>query len=93
MSGCTSFLEIQNIIYPTAPSPSNYKNGTLYKNVYEKDITLKDGSLVKALVCYDIDIDRVYVNILYEDVLCTVFAKEAVLNDEFFLNFNLQKYS
>lgn len=84
-----SFLEVQNIISPSAPNPDNYKDFENYTSIYEKEITLADNSKATALISETDNVRETYANIYKDGMLISIRANKEKLTDDFFRSFDV----
>ena len=89
-----SFLEVQKLVAPNAPTPDNYKeyDYSNYSLVYEKDLTTADGAAVKVLIMQNAD-GRVYLHMLQNGMLITLYGDDkTVVNEDLIKRFEVKTY-
>ena len=85
----TTYLQILKSIAPDAPSPENYQNFESYKTIYEKNIVLKDGVTVTAMISEVKDSSKEYVKFYYDGLLIVLDGDSEFFSDEFFNSFSI----
>ncbi|MBR3778608.1 MAG: hypothetical protein IKL13_02650 [Clostridia bacterium] len=93
VNAATSYAEVVDLIYPNAPSPTNYAQYPNYKIIYEQELTLADGSRVAAWVSEVQDNDRVYIKFYKDSVLVSMWADGDLFSDAFWSGFDLATYT
>ena len=88
-----TYLDILKLIAPNAPSPSNYQRYKSYKSIYEKDIALSNGQVVTVMVSEMHDTSKIYVMLLINNTLVSVYGEAQLLSDEFWGSFDLAEYN
>lgn len=92
VNSATSYYKVQQLIAPDAPSPENYNEFESYKVIYEKEITLKDGITVTALVSELKRNEKSYVDFYYDGMLISLKGDNELFTDAFWRSFSIAKY-
>lgn len=92
VNSASSYYKVQQLIYPDAPSPENYDKYESYKVIYEKEIILKDGITVTAMVSEEKDRPRSYVDFYYDGMLVTLRGDNELFTEDFWRSFSIAKY-
>ena len=85
----TTYAQILKTIAPDAPSPENYQKYESYKNIYEKNIVLKDGVSVTAMISEVKDSSKVYVMFYYDGLLICLYGEYEVFSESFWTSFSI----
>ena len=85
-----TYRQILNSIAPSAPSPDNYQNYESYKNIYEKNIVLKDGTSVTAMISEVKNSSKEYVMFYYEGLLIVLDGESELFTNEFWSKFSIK---
>lgn len=88
-----TYLDILKLIAPDAPSPSNYQQYESYKTIYEKEVTLANGRVVTAMISEMNNTSKVYVMLLLNDILISMYGDVQVFSDGFWESFGLAEYN
>lgn len=89
LDSAKTYYQVLKMIAPNAPSPDNYKQYENYKNIYEKEITLKTGEKVTAMIKELKNNSKIYVSLYLDGMLVTLRGDETLLTDEFFQTFGI----
>lgn len=92
VNSATSYYEVQQLIYPGAPSPENYDKFESYKVIYEKEITLKGGINVTAMVSELKRNNKSYVDFYYDGMLISLKGDNELFTNDFWEAFSIAKY-
>lgn len=84
-----SYLEVLNCIAPSAPNPDNYRDFETYERIYEKDLTLHDGSHVTALVSELTGCSEVFVMLYRNGMLVVLYGDAGLFDEAFWRDFSL----
>lgn len=88
-----TYLDVLKLIAPDAPSPSNYQQYESYKTIYEKEVTLADGQAVTTMISEMNNTSKVYVMLLLNDTLISMYGDAQVFSDGFWGSFGLAEYN
>lgn len=92
VNSAESYLEVLGIIWPDAPSPYNYKEIETYEKIYEKEITLRNGDTVTAMISEVENESPIFVMFYQNGIMIIVYADRDLLDEEFFKTFEVTKY-
>ncbi len=84
-----TYVQILKSIAPDAPSPENYQKYESYKNIYKKNIVLKDGVSVTAMISELKDSSKIYVMFYYDGLLIVLDGDCALFSDDFWKSFSI----
>lgn len=85
----TTYVQILKSIAPDAPSPANYQKYESYKTIYEKNIVLKDGVSVTAMISEIKDSSKVYVMFYYDGLLISLYGDCELFSESFWKSFSI----
>lgn len=85
----TTYTQILKSIAPDAPSPENYKKYESYNIIYEKNIVLKDGVTVTAMISEIKDSSKVYVMFYYDGLLISLYGDGELFSESFWKSFSI----
>lgn len=85
----TTYVQILQMIAPDAPSPENYKKYESYNIIYEKNIVLKDGVTVTAMISEIKDSSKVYVMFYYDGLLISLYGDGELFSESFWKSFSI----
>jgi len=85
----TTYTQILKLIAPNAPSPENYPKYESYKSIYEKDLVLKDGVTVTAMISELKDNSKEYVMLYYDGLLIVLYGDCELFVEDFFESFSI----
>lgn len=88
-----TYLDVLKLIAPDAPLPSNYQQYESYKTIYEKEVTLADGQVATAMFSEINNTSKIYVMLLLNDVLISMYGDTQVFSDGFWGSFGLAEYN
>lgn len=84
-----TYAQILKSIAPDAPSPENYQKYESYKAIYEKNIVLKDGVSVTAMISELKDRSKVYVMFYYDGLLISLYGDCELFTESFWKSFSI----
>ena len=84
-----TYAQILKLIAPDAPSPENYQKYESYKTIYEKNIVLKDGVVVTAIISEMKDNSNVYVMFYYDGMLIVLYGNCELFSEDFWESFGI----
>jgi hypothetical protein len=85
----TTYAQILKSLAPDAPSPENYQKYEHYKVIYEKNIVLKDGISVTAIISEIKDNSKEFVRFYYDGLLVVLYGEHELFTDDFFSSFSI----
>ncbi len=85
-----TYRQILNSLAPNAPSPDNYQKYESYKNIYEKEIVLKDGTSVTAMISEVKGASKEYVDFYYNGMLIVLYGERELFSDGFWNSFSIR---
>lgn len=88
-----TYRDVLKLIAPNAPSPSNYQRYESYKSIYEKDVTLSNGQVATVMVSELQNTSKIYVMLLLNDTLISMYGDAQVFSDGFWGSFGLAEYN
>ena len=89
LQSAKSYYEVLHLIAPNAPSPDNYDQYTSYKSIYQKEVILKNGVVVTAMMSELKNDSKIYVMFYYDNMLISLYADSGVLTETFFKSFSV----
>ena len=88
LQSAKSYYEVLYLIAPNAPSPDNYDQYTSYKSIYQKEVILKNGVVVTAMMSELKNDSKMYVMFYYDNMLISLYADSGVFTETFFKSFS-----
>ncbi len=88
-----TYLDVLKLIAPDAPSPSNYQWYESYKSIYEKAVILSNGQVVTVMISELHNTSKIYVMLLLNDTLISMYGDVQVFSDGFWGSFGLAEYN
>ena len=89
LDSAMSYYEVLKMISPNSPLPDNYKKFASYKNIYETDITLGNGTKATAMISELKNDPRIYVGLYCDGMLIMLHGDKALLTDDFLRMFSI----
>lgn len=84
-----AYTDILQLIAPSAPCPDNYEKYESYAAIYEKELNLKGGVNVKAMISEMKDKTKVYVKFYYDGMLISLYGEKDLFTYDFWKSFSI----